>query len=262
MNRKYHPISAVILAHQYSELFERVVQSVTWCDEIIIVMSEQAKEIEDLCQRISAKCHFRKFDGYGTQKQFAISLASHDWILNIDSDEWVSPECQLEIRRVLDLESSQLVGGFTIFRQLVFLNKPMRFSGTISRPLRLFNRTKAKMNSNLVHEEIETAERVNHLKKPVHHYSYLSLSDYFFKFNKYTSLAAEELFKKGKRTNPFLIWGRFPFLFIRRYVFQLGFLDGQHGFTWCVLSAWYSVIKYLKLHELWKKTGGEERNGA
>lgn len=250
MNRKYHPISAVILAHQYSELFEKVIQSVTWCDEIVVVTSERIKQIEDLCQRVSAKCHYREFDGYGTQKQFAISLASHDWILNIDSDEWVSPECQKQIQDLLFYHLKPSFSALKIRQKFVFLNSPLNFSGTRSSPIRLFHKKQAQMNASSVHEDVFTSEQIGFVTGPIYHYSYLSLEDYFNKFNKYTSLAAQELFKKGKRTNFLFIWGRFPLLFLRRYILQLGILDGCNGFLWCWLSAFYSVVKYLKLQEL------------
>lgn len=250
MAKHLHPISAVMLAHQYSPLLEKVIQSINWCDEIIVVTSEEVKEISDLCRRVGAKHFFRKFDGFGTQKQFAISQASHDWILSIDSDEIVSTGCQNRIETLMGTLSLDSNSAFRIQRKLVFLNEPMSFSGTPCKPIRLFNKTKAKMNSSPVHEEIETNGPVGYIQEPIYHYSYSSLDDYFFKFNRYTTLAAQELHREKKTTNSLLVWGRLPFLFLRRYLLQLGFLDGQKGFVWSVLSAWYSSVKYLKLQEL------------
>lgn len=256
MTRKPHrpPISAVLLVHQYSELVEAVVQAVTWCDEIIMVLSEPHQELEDLAKRVSAKCFFRKFDNYGPQKQFAVSKASHDWILNIDSDEWVSPELQNQIQSLFATDEVRKFSAFRIRQKFIFLGRPLQFCGTRATPIRLFNRTQGQMGTSIVHEDFETPNPIGFLKAPLHHTSYVSLDDYFFKFNKYTSLAAETLYKKGKKTNLLLIWGRFPLLFLRRYIFQLGILDGHNGFIWCWLSAWYSTVKYLKLHELWQKS--------
>lgn len=250
MTQRLNSLSAVILAHEYSLLFEKVMESVSWCDEIVVVVSAEVKEIKDLCNKYKAKLFFRKFDGFGTQKQYAIACASHDWILNIDSDEVVTPSCKEQIEQLMGLDTLELNSAYTLNRKLVFQNKVMSFSGTPSKPIRLFNRKKAQMNASTVHEEILTTGKVGHVDEPIYHYSYSSLDDYFSKFNRYTSLGALELYQRGKKTNPFFIWARLPFLFFRRYVIQFGFLDGQQGFIWSALSAWYSSIKYLKLQEL------------
>ncbi|NBT59170.1 glycosyltransferase family 2 protein, partial [bacterium] len=197
MSKPRFTISAVILAHQYSPLFEEVVQSVSWCDEIVIVLSEPVKEIEELCHRVSAKCFFRPFDGYGPQKQFAISKASHDWILNIDSDEWVSPKCKKEILELLESDRPSLFSAFTIRQKFMFLGKALNFSGTRKSPIRFFDRKRSQMNSSVVHESIEASGKIGHIQGPILHYSYSSLEDYLNKFNRYTSLAAAELHKKG-----------------------------------------------------------------
>jgi len=253
MKKHLHPISVVFLAHEYSLLFERVIEAMAWCDEIIVVTSHRSKELEDLCERTSAKLFFRDFDGFGPQKQFAISKASHDWILNLDSDELITPEFRNELEALLNSNSINNYAAYDINQKLVFLEFVLTFSGTKGRPLRFFDRRRAQMNSNIVHERIETTSAMSSLRAPVLHYSYLSLDDYFKKFNRYTSLGAQDLYNKGRKTHPVFALGRFPFLFFRRYLFQLGFLDGYYGFLWCLLSAWYSTIKYLKLHELNRK---------
>lgn len=257
--RRLHSLSAVLLAHRYSPLFETVVDRVCWCDEVIILLSEPNKEIENLAQRTGAKVHFRKFDGFGTQKQHAFSLASHDWILSVDSDEVVSPLLQAEIEKILGSSDVEQFAAFRVPQQLVFGKKTMRFAGTLCTPVRLFHRKKAAMNSNSVHEQIETSGRVGNLNGPLLHYSYPNLEAYLEKLNRYTTLGAQELFQKGKRTNLFLIWLRLPLLFLRRYVFQLGFLEGTEGFVWSTLSAYYTFIKYSKLREIYR---ADDSSGA
>lgn len=249
-NNRIHSLSAVLLAHRYFPLLETVIERVTWCDEIVILLSEPDKEIEELAKKFGAKVHFRKFDGFGTQKQYAFSLASHDWILSVDSDEVVSPSLQAEIEKMLGSTEVERFAAFRLPQQLVFLNRTMRFAGTLCTPVRLFHKKKALMNSNSVHEQIETEGRVGNLRGPLLHYSYPNLEDYLEKLNRYTTLGAQELFRKGKSSNLLFIWLRLPLLFLRRYVFQLGFLEGTEGFVWSVLSAYYTFIKYSKLREL------------
>jgi len=248
--KRSNPLSAVLLAHQFSPLFEQVIQRVSWCDEVIVVTSERIPEMENFCQKLGIQLAFRKFDGFGAQKRYAFSLAKHDWILSVDSDEVVTPELQTEIETLFHTSSIDDFAAFRLFRQMTFLNRPMRFSGTKTFPVRLFHRQRAQMNSNAVHEEIETAGRIGDLKAPLLHFSYDSMEDYLEKFNRYTTLGAQELFRRGKRVSLFSASVRVPFLFLRRYIFQFGFLDGSYGFIWSALSAWYPFIKYIKLREL------------
>lgn len=191
---------------------------------------------------------FRQFDGFGPQKQFAFSKASHAWILNLDSDELVTPEFQKEVEELLSSDAINKYSAFRINRKLFFLNRPLSFSGTTDLPIRLFNRHRARMSPDIVHEKIVTSGELASIKAPVLHYSYGSLEEYFTKFNRYTSLAAEELYKK-EREQILFSPGEDFLLFLRRYIFQLGLLDGYSGFLWCLLSALYSTVKYLKLYE-------------
>jgi len=246
------PISVVLLAHTHSALFEEVLRSVHWCDETIVVLSNRNSELETFLSKLKAKVFFRELDGFGPQKQFAISQATHDWILSIDSDEVVSPLLRNNIQKRFEDQRKALPAAISFNRKLFFCGKPLCFSGTLTKPLRLFNRKLAQMSSDKVHEAIQTKGPCEHLDGVLLHYSYESFSDYLSKFNRYTTLAAEELFQKKTKTNLLVAWLRFPLLFLRRYLLQLGFLDGGAGFTWCFFSALYSSVKYLKLRELHK----------
>lgn len=252
--KMHPPLSVVLLAHTQSALLEEVLRSVHWCDEIIVVLSNRNSDLENYLSKVKAKVFFRELDGFGPQKQFAISQATHDWILSIDSDEVVSPLLKSSIEKRFQETNSALPAAFSISRKLFFCGRPLRFSGTATRPLRLFNRHLAQMSSDKVHESIKTKGPCEHLSGELLHFSYESFSDYLTKFNRYTSLAAEELFQKKAQTNSLLAWLRFPLLFTRRYLLQLGFLDGGAGFAWCFFSALYSSVKYLKLRELHKKS--------
>ncbi|NBV51736.1 glycosyltransferase family 2 protein [bacterium] len=243
-------ISVVILVHRNTPLLERVFESIAWAPEIIVVVSEHLPEVEALAARFSAKVFQRTLDGFGAQKQFGIDHTTHEWVFIVDSDEIVSPECRDHLFTVLNQSSSAEFAAYRVNQQLVFQGKVMRYGGTLGKPIRLFHKSRAHMNLNPVHEKIETTGKVGHLEGALLHFSYQNWEDYFDKVNRYTSLGARELLSRGKSANPVFLWFRFPVLFLRRYIFQLGFLDGYNGFVWAMFSAWYPIIKYLKLREL------------
>lgn len=72
----------------------------------------------------------------------------------------------------------------------------MRFSGLNKEThLRLVRTKNAKYVGGLVHEGLDVKGKIGRLQNPINHYSYDTIETYFRKFNKYTSLAAEQMYK-------------------------------------------------------------------
>ena len=110
-----------------------------------------------------------------------------------------------------------------------------------------------KVNDNFVHEDYLTKESIGFIKENINHYSYLSLEDYLSRFNRYTTLGAEEYYKRGKKAGVFSIVFNPIFKFLRMYIIRLGFLDGLEGLLLSILSANYTMVKYYKLLEMNRK---------
>jgi hypothetical protein len=105
-------------------------------------------------------------------------------------------------------------------------------------------------NEREVHENLKVDGEIGYLKNDLNHYTDPSIEHYFSKFNLYTSLAAKELNDKGKTAGLNDILLRPVFLFLKMYIFRLGFLDGLHGFILAIFSSAYVFTKYCKLWEL------------
>jgi len=244
-------ISAVIITKNSERLIADVLKSIQWCDEIVIVDSGSADNTLEICKKYNCQIFHREFNGFGEQKNFAVNQASNDWILSIDADEIITDELREEIKFRL-ADDTEKYSGYYIPINLFFFGKLLNFGGSkIKRKLRLFNKKYGNFNLNKVHESVELSfGKIGQLKNKMLHYSYASISDYFVKFNSYTDIAAEELLKKNKFKNFCAIVIRFPVEFLKRYILQLGILDGRAGFVWCLFCAFYPVVKYLKLYEL------------
>ena len=127
----------------------------------------------------------------------------------------------------------------------------MRFSGlNKEKHLRLVRTQKARYVGGLVHEGLEVKGKIGQLKKPINHYSYDTIETYFRKFNKYTSLAAEQMYQNGRRFSLCFLLVTLPFEFFKRYVLKWGILDGMRGFLWASFSTFYVLVKYAKLWQL------------
>jgi len=233
-------ISTCIITYNEEEDIRACLESVKWADEIIIVDSKSTDRTIEICKEYTDKIFTREWSGYGNQKEYARKLASNSWVLNIDADERVSKELKDEI-----LKSKLLEDAYYIPRRLFFLGKFLRFSGC-DKQIRLFRKDKAHFSNDIIHEKVIVSGRIGILKNPILHYSYKNISDYFERFNIYSSLEAEK--REHRASFIFQVFLCF-FDFIKRYIFKLGFLDGIPGFLWALFSSFHRLVKYAKIWE-------------
>lgn len=244
-----HNISAVIITLNNEDTLEATLRALSWCDEIVVVDSGSTDATKAICLKYSCQFSHHPFDGYGAQKQHAVSLAKHDWILSIDSDEVISEALQEEIISIL-AEDHIRYSGFSIIISLVFMGKLFRFGKEANLShLRLYNRNSGGFNDDKLHEKIILHGEVKKLKNVVIHYSYKDLTHYYEKFNRFTSYAAIDALRKKKKVSQFKILIKFPAAFLIAYFVQLNFMNGFPGLIWSINTALYNLVKYLKLYE-------------
>jgi hypothetical protein len=100
-----------------------------------------------------------------------------------------------------------------------------------------------------VHEVVRVEGAVGTLRGDLLHHTYMDTTDFVERMNRYSTLGAGELRKKGVRCTTFDLLFRPPFTFFRMYVLRLGFLDGALGFRLAALYAMYTFLKYAKLRD-------------
>jgi hypothetical protein len=139
---------------------------------------------------------------------------------------------------------------YEVSRRAIFLGKWIKHSGWYPGFVsRLFLKERAKFTTAGVHEKLQAEGKPGRLKGDLIHYTDDNLFHYFAKYNSYTSLAAAELQKHGRRSSLRDMLVRPPFQFFRMYMIRLGFLDGMHGLILSIASATYVFVKYAKLWE-------------
>ncbi|MCH7761307.1 glycosyltransferase family 2 protein [candidate division TA06 bacterium] len=249
-------LSVVVLTHNEEKNIEECLRSVEWADEIIIVDSNSTDGTTEVARRWTEKIYQRKWEGFGPLKNFGIEKAMGDWILSLDADERVTEELKREIQEVL--QNKNPIQGYYLPRRAFFLGRPIRAGGWYpGYVLRLFQREKGRFNHSLVHEALQVKGKVGYLKEELLHYTDTDLHHYLEKLQQYTSLAAEELYERGVRSNLPRLLLRPPYFFFRMFIIRRGFLDGFHGFILAVLSAFYVFVKYAKL---WEKERNQKSN--
>ena len=224
-------------------------ESVRWADEIIVVDSESTDETVDIARRYTSEVIVRPWPGYVDQKNFAAARASHDWILSLDADERVSPELATEIRQKLAV--SPLAAGYRIPRVTFHFGRWIRSTDWYPDfQLRLYDRRRAKWAGRYVHESVQAEGPVERLRGELQHYAYRDLSHHLQTMDRYTTLAARQMFEDGRRAGwvDILVLPRLAF--VRNYILRGGVWDGMPGLVISLMNAYYVGLKFAKLWEL------------
>ncbi len=245
-------LGCAIITYNEESSIERVLQSVSFCDEIVVVDSGSTDKTIEIAKQYTDKIFYQKWLGYGKQKNFAISKLNTDWVLSLDADEVLTKELAEEITYTLVNNDNK--DAFLINIQLVFMGKPLKFGGTYpDYHLRLFKKGKYAFEELNIHEGIKSFRKSAKLKGKILHYSYDNLEDYLKKFNMYTSLIASKHKKLSKRVSKCFPFLRMSFELFKRFALQGAFLDGYPGCVYALLSSFYTFVKYAKLVELNEK---------
>lgn len=247
-------ISAALITYNEEVNIERTLSKLLWCDEIVVVDSHSSDKTVEICKQHGAKVFSKKFEGFGEQKQFMVSKCSNDWILSIDADEVLSDELIKEIQ--LEFAKEKIpYDAYYLNRRHIFLGRVFNHGKLKREPiLRLFNRNKAHFNNRKVHEHVVYTGNSGHFKSLIMHYTVTSISQMSYKKELYATLSSEEYFSKNKSVSSLILYLKYPFTFIKEYIFNRNFLNGYQGYVWSVTSAEGSFLKYLKLKEKQKKS--------
>ncbi|MBI5464270.1 MAG: glycosyltransferase family 2 protein [Ignavibacteriales bacterium] len=243
-------LSVIVITKNEGKNIRPCLESIRWASEIVLVDAGSTDTTVNEAKEFTDKIFVRPWDGFGRAKNFALQQCSHEWVLWIDADERVTPHLEAELRNALSNDDPQIT-AFDMPRKANFLGKWIMHCGWYpGRVTRLFRRSKCRFSERPVHESLEVEGRVGSLKSDILHYTDPNLFHYFEKFNRYTSLAAEELQEGGRTFRLLQLVINPAWVFFRMYVLKRGFLDGVQGFILCVLSSCYVFTKYAKHWEL------------
>jgi glycosyltransferase involved in cell wall biosynthesis len=236
-------LSAIIISKNEAANIVACIDCLAFCDECIVVDSGSTDRTVELAQAKGARVVSHAFEGFGAQKNHALSLAVGDWILSIDADERVSSALATAIIAAI---AKGGVDAYEMPRLSRFLGRAMHHSGWYpDYVLRLFRRGSARFSDDLVHERLICKGAVSRLAVPLDHFPVLRLEDAISRMDRY-STAGAEMFASGRRVSfasgiTHGLWS-----FFRAYVWRLGFLDGREGFLLAVANAEGTYYRYMK----------------
>lgn len=248
-------LSVVIITLNEEKNIARCIESARGiADEILVVDSLSTDKTKEICLELGVRFVEQKFLGYVEQKNFALRLATHDYVLSLDADEALDTELQ---RNILSLKDNFTADGYKFNRLTQYGGHWVRHCGWYpDTKLRLVKKDLASWVGTNPHDVLVVNGAVSHIPGDLLHYSYESISAHVLQTNKFSTIEAHSLFTKGKRATMAKIITRPFFQFFKDYILKKGFLDGHYGFIICFINSLYVLLKYAKMMdmELNKKT--------
>jgi glycosyltransferase involved in cell wall biosynthesis len=237
-------LSAIVITRNEAANIADCLDSLRFCDERIVVDCGSTDATADIARQKGARVEQHEWQGFGPQKNHALSLAQGDWVLSVDADERVTPELAEAIQGALKAPAAD---GYEFLRLSSFCGRTMRHSGWFpDYILRLFRRDKARFTDVPVHERVICDGPVARLSGTLLHHPVVRLEDALSRVDRYSTASAEAIAASGRRVSFFAGIGHGFGSFFRAYVLRAGFLDGAEGFLLAVANAEGSYYRYMK----------------
>ena len=254
-------ISAVVIAYNDAPNIRRCLESVQWADELIVLDSHSTDGTTEICLEYTPLVFQETFSGFGRLRNIAVSKATHDWILSVDTDEWATEAVKQEIQQLLEIGPS--AQAYFVPRRNYFLGRRIRHCGWYPdyRQPQFFHKGYMRYREDLVHESFELKGTVGYLKAEIDQIPFRNIDHFLRKMDRYSALRAEAMFEEGRIFRAHQLLSHPLFTFLKMYVGRLGFLDAKPGLILSILYAYYTFVKYAKLWEIYKNAKTGESSG-
>ncbi|HLD23201.1 MAG TPA: glycosyltransferase family 2 protein [Sulfuricurvum sp.] len=244
-------VSAVMIVKNGARTIQRSLESLKQFDDVIVYDNGSTDGTQAIAaQYPNVRLIEGEFDGFGPTKNRAASYAVHDWVLIIDSDEVVDEELLLALQsESLDPETIYIVNFLAYYKEIL-----IRYCGWNNQKIRrLYNKTVTRFNDNFVHENIiDEGMKKLPIAGNMKHYSYMSITDFIIKVDRYSTLFATDNVGRIK-SSPTKAFFNALYSFFRTYILKRGFLDGYAGLVISFSHMATNFYKYIKLYDMNKQ---------
>lgn len=275
------PVSVIVPVCNEARNLPRCLESLAGVGEVYVIDSQSTDDTVAIAQSRGAKVvQFHYAGGWPKKRQWAMDTLplAYDWILLLDADEVLTPELVDEIRRAL---LNPQVDGYCIRLQMYFLGRILRHCDATFWKLSLFRKGQGRFECRLkdqdasmadieIHEHVVVDGPTAELSNALVHHNVDSLSRYISKHNQYSNWEARVLLqpesdpeevsanlfgtqaqrRRWLKRNLYRLPGSPVLLFLYRYLFRLGFLDGAPGLIYCTFQAVQMFHSKAKIFEL------------
>ncbi len=249
-------LTAIIPTYNEQDNIAEAIACVSFADEILIVDSFSTDNTLSIATQFEKVKIIQREYGYSaSQKNWAIPQATHEWILLLDADERITEALKTEILKAVQQPVAHV--AYWITRSNIFMGKPLKYVWKNDSVIRLFKRDFCRYEDKNVHAEIIAKGSVGKLSNVLIHdtYQYKGLENHLLKNYRYSTWAAYDKLDKTRNVSLFHLAIKPAAAFSKRYIVQLGFLDGKPGFIISVFGAWGVFLRYVKI---WRIQQGEK----
>ncbi len=246
-------ISAIVLTRNEEENITYCLQSLSFCDEILIIDDNSTDKTVELAEKAGAKIIKRKLEqDFASQRNYASQQAKGDWLLYLDADEILSPQLKKEIQEVMKTHKSHDPQAYYLKRRDFFWNHEILYGETTKvrrEGLLRFMKKESGTWKGKVHEEFHTSKKNGQLHGFIDHYPHQTITSFLQEINYYSSLRAEELAAQKHKASFLETFGNPFFKFLYTYIILLGFADGPAGFVYSFFMSFHSFLVRAKLYQ-------------
>lgn len=239
-------MSVVVTTLNNADTLAACLDSVSWADDLLVLDSGSVDTTISIAEERGARVATRAFSGYSEQKQAAIDQAQNEWVLLLDADEMLGGDARDTLETAL---IEPVVPGYVLWRREWLFWRWQSQRSRLNHYLRLFDRRRARMNGRRVHEVVEVDGQPRSLNVVIAHHGEPDIAGRVRKANRYSTLQVDDLQEKkphGARWRMLVSpWAAF----LRYYVVRGHWREGWAGFIAARLHAFYTFVKYAKLHE-------------
>lgn len=274
------PVTVIIATRDEAKNLPRCLEALKDFADVYVVDSQSTDDTVEVARSHGAQVvQFHYGGGWPKKRQWAMDTLpiANDWILLLDADEAMTTQLAEEIRAAI---KNSAVSGYYIRLETWFLGRALRHGDTGLWKLALFRKSKARFECRLkdqdasmadmeIHEHVVAQGQTAKLRLPILHHNIESLSRYIQKHDEYSNWESRVLLERGGDADlPPSLWGTqaqrrrwlkrrlfaIPgspvLLFLYRYIFRLGFLDGVPGLIYCGFQAVQMFHSKAKIYEM------------
>jgi glycosyltransferase involved in cell wall biosynthesis len=253
-------VSAFVICFNEEKHIKECLESLSFCDEIVVVDSNSTDQTPQICQALNVRLIQRDWPGYKEQKSFGLSQTTYEWVINLDADERISSELRDEIISVLERDAENSAGmlnkGFSVAdayevsRVVYFLGRWWRRCGWYPEyRVRFFRKSKIVWGGKDPHEKPRVLGQQARLGGEILHFTYENIEGQLKQLNHFAAIAAGQEWERGNRANIWHLIVNPTIRFLKFFLFKQGFREGMAGFIVAVNEAFYTFSKYSLLWE-------------